>query len=967
MMKKLSNLFLGIFTCLIATISLQAQPSVNVNWKAVGPDNFSGRSKTVLVDRQNSNRIFAGSAGGGLWISNNSGTTWNRVSKFEAVAVNALAQDENGTLYIGTGESTTAPSGVPAPFGVNQSGYADSYYGIHGNGVYKMISTDSFALLEATEEWKEVNSMAYDETNHVLYAACDEGLLYSEDYGETWDFAKSGNNTLKINGIEVKACKGVVAFADFDRANRASKAYLSTEGPSRFNSICGNNLIDENAYCIKLGISPSDPNYIYAAALSSKGELINFYLSENKGSSFRIILPGGSTLIDMFQSGSQNICIAVYPNNPKHILIGGYPSLWEGQDIQENAYYSFTRLVSNYGTNAIYFDPNDENTAFLATDMGIDKTMFTDGVMTAYSQKRKNFASAQITSMSIGHNGSILAGTVENGTLHISREGNTEQTASMLIGPGFNAGNLLSVLNTSALYYATTYGQCYRKASLTSDAVDAGSWYGSMMVSTFGSNKYPNWSYTIRKQKTTAHASLSPMAMWETTYDPDATEDVVFKADKRYNQFDSICVKSNTANYPMWMLAPKDMDTDDTTRDKSCVVKDRVQNRLFVGAGGYVADKKPYGASIFMAKGALDFTTPPTWYRIFFTLDSTENVTNICVSEDGKHLFASTHSSATGFHTVYRFSGFNTARDSATLTYGSTDGTHITINPSYKLDCKKIYATNTDFITSVYVNPYDNDKLILTFSSGDIVMSENATAAGDTVTLALNSKTGNGLPSEAAFYTALVLKCDAENANNTVTSDMAMIGTEEGVYYTENFNSSDPDWYAVSDGIDSKVPVIKLIQQRQNTEDVESHFYSKSYVHDSAVIDTVIVPFKGVSNHGWVYAATYGRGIFCTDAFGVKGMKVQPNKTKLASEGLHIYPNPTRDQANISFTLQHDANINVSVYDISGRKISSKNIGRCIAGENHVTLPCASLSTGVYFIRIKGGEQAQNGKLVIVK
>ncbi|MBO4282292.1 MAG: T9SS type A sorting domain-containing protein [Bacteroidales bacterium] len=966
MMKKLTNLFLGTFTCLIATISLQAQPTVNVNWKAVGPDNISGRSNTVLIDRQNSNRIFAGSAGGGLWISTNGGTTWNRATKLEAVSVNALTQDENGTIYIGTGEATTSPAGVPAPFGVIQSGYTGSYYGIRGNGVYKMISTDSFALLEATADWKEVGRLAYDEVNHTLYAACDEGLQYSTDYGETWEFAKAEGSALKVSGVDVKACKGVVVFSDLDRTNRVSKAYLSTDGPDQFKSICGTNLITDKAYRIEMAIAPSDPNYIYASAIGTNGHLINFYLSEDKGKTFRIILPGGSTLIDLFQSGSEDNSLAVHPNNPKHILIGGSPYLWEGQDIQENTYYSFTRLVSNYGTNSIQFDPNDANTAFLATDLGIAKATFTDEIMVSYSSKRKNLATAQITSMSVGHNGALLAGSVENGTLYISTEGNTEQTATALTSPGYNAGNMLSVLNTSALYYSTSYGQCFRKASTSSDAVEAGGWYGGMMVSTSGSTKYPNWSYTIQKNNTYTHASLSPMVMWETTYDPDAKEKVVFTADKRYDQDDSICVKSKTANYPMWILAPIDMDTDDSTRAKGCEVTDFVQNRVFIGAGGYVADKRAYGASIFMAKGALDFTTPPTWYRVFFTLDTHENVTNLCISEDGNHLFATTHSKATGFHTVYRLSGFGTARDSATLTYGSSDGTSITINPSYKLDCQKIYATNTDFITSIYVNPYDNDKLVLTFSSGNIEMSENATTACDTVALVLNSKTGNGLP-EGAFYTSLVLKCDADNANNTVTSDMAMVGTEEGVYYTENFNSTDPDWYAITNGIDSKVPVIKLIQQRQNTVDVESHYYAKSYIRDSAVIDTVIVPFPGVTNHGWVYAATYGRGIFCTDAFGVKGMKATESKARLASGGLRVYPNPTRDQANVSFTLQHEANINVSVYDLSGRRISSRNIGKCAAGENQVTIPCTSLSTGIYFVRIKGGENVQNGKMVIVK
>ena len=971
-MKKLTNLLLGAVTCLLATTSLQAQPQINFKWNAAGPDNISGRSRTVIVDRQNSSRIFAGSAGGGLWISANGGTTWERAAKLDAVCVNALVQDENGTLYIGTGEGINSNSyapGVKAPFGVNQIGYSATQYGIRGNGIYRMVSRDSFELLQATSDWKEVNRLAYDETSHTLYAACDDGLQYSTDYGQTWKQAKAGSSALNLNGIDVKVQNGVVVYSELDRTNRVSKAYVSNSGPENFKSICGKDLIATDAYRIELAVAPSNSNYIYASAINTKGKLVNFYLSTDCGNSFRIILPGGSTLIDMYNgSGFTNNYITVFPQNPKHILIGGYPYLWEATDIQEGSYYSYVKLLSNYGTNDICFDPSDSSVAYLATSMGIARCTFNDGVMTSYNQRKKNFATAQITEMSVGHNGAILSGSVDNGTFYISTKSNTDQTAQLFTGAGYSGGALLSVLNTNALYYATTYGQCYRQASLSSDPVDAGSWYGSSMVKSVGSNKYPQWSYTAQKDNTRAHPTLSPMVMWETTNDPNATETVTFKADKRYNVGDSICVKSKTANYPIWQLAGVDMDTDDSNRVKSCNVTDPVQNRLFVGGGGFVESaSKVYGAPIYMAKGALDFTTPPTWYRIFFTIDTNEQVTRLCVSEDGNHLYAATFSSQTNYHNIYRISGFNTARDSATLSFGNSMGKVIDRNPSYGLDVAKIYSTNIDFITSIYVNPYNNDQLIITFSSGDIEVSSNPTTANDSVALALNSKTGDGLPSNGAFYTAIVLKCDADNAHNKVTSDMAMIGTEEGVFYTENFNSTDPQWYPVYDGIDSKVPVIQLFQQRKKTETIESHYYNKSYIGDSAVIDTTILIFEGVQNHGWVYAATYGRGIFFTDAFGQKGLDVASKKTVARSEGLDIYPNPASKQATVKCSLKKDAQVSLRIFDISGRNIATLQAGKRLAGENEFTINCSSLSTGIYFIQVRADGQTQNGKLVITR
>jgi hypothetical protein len=966
-MKKLTNLLFGAITCLLASSSLQAQPTINFSWKAAGPDNVSGRSRTVLVDNQNSSRIFAGSAGGGLWISNNGGTSWQRAEKLEAICVNALVQDENGTLYIGSGEGINSGSnapGVKATFGVYLAGYQAYSYGIRGHGIYKMVSKDSFELLEATKDWKEVNRLAYDNANHTLYAACDDGLQYSTDYGTTWKRAKANGKELILNGMDVKTERGVVVYAEMDRTEHVSKAYLSSTGPEGFSSICGKDMIADNAYRIELAIAPSDTQFIYASAINTEGDMINFYLSDNMGKSFRIILPGGSTLIDMYNnSGFLYNSITVFPENPKHILIGGYPYLWEAQEIQENTYYSFVKLVANSGTNAISFDPNNKDVAYLSTNIGIAQCTFTNEVMTSYVQRKKNMATSQITSMSVGHNGAILAGSVDNGTLHISTKSNTEQTANSLTGASYSGESMLSVLNTNALFYATTDGQCFRQASTTSDPVKAGDWYAGMMVSSFGSDKYPKWkNYILPEKKKPTHSSLSPMVMWETTDDPNATEEVVFKADKHYEVGDSVCVKSNTAGYPMWVLTDKKMDKDSTWK-----TIDRVQNRIFIGGGGFAESNAVYGAPIYMTKGGLDFTTPPTWYRIFFTTDTTEQVTKLCVSEDGNYLYASTFSMRTRFFNVYRFSGFNTARDSATLSFGTSQGKIIKPNPSYKLDYAKIYSTNTDFITSIYVNPYNNDELIMTFSGGDVMVSSNATSANDTVALTLTSKNGNGLPDNAAFYSVVVLKCDADNANNKVNSDMAMIGTEEGAYYTENFNSNNPDWYLVDNGIGSKVPVIQLIQQRHFTKDIESHYYAQSYIGDSAIIDTTVVPFEGVTNHGWIYAATYGRGIFYTDAFGQKGLSLPSKKASVHHAGLDIYPNPTRSEATVSFRLDKDAQVSVRIFDLSGRNISTQQIGQRLAGENTFTLRCADLSTGIYFIQIKGGEQVRNGKLVVTK
>ena len=80
-----------------------------------GPDNVGGRTRAILVDRNNKNIVYAGSVSGGLFKSINRGNTWDRVNAFaDVLSVSCIAQTKNGTIYVGTGstfESSIANGG----------------------------------------------------------------------------------------------------------------------------------------------------------------------------------------------------------------------------------------------------------------------------------------------------------------------------------------------------------------------------------------------------------------------------------------------------------------------------------------------------------------------------------------------------------------------------------------------------------------------------------------------------------------------------------------------------------------------------------------------------------------------------------------------------------------------------------------------------------------------------------------
>lgn len=153
-----------------------------VKWRNIGPFR-GGRSVTATGVVGNINTYYMGTTGGGLWKTEDMGTTWSNISdgyfKTGSVGAVAVAESDPNVVYVGMGEH--AVRGVMTH---------------HGDGVYK--STD------AGKTWKK---MGLDLTQHIsrivihpkdpniVYVAA-QGALYSKsqqrgiyksmDGGLTW-------------------------------------------------------------------------------------------------------------------------------------------------------------------------------------------------------------------------------------------------------------------------------------------------------------------------------------------------------------------------------------------------------------------------------------------------------------------------------------------------------------------------------------------------------------------------------------------------------------------------------------------------------------------------------------------------------------------------------------------------------------------------------------------------------------
>lgn len=83
--------------------------------------------------------------------------------------------------------------------------------------------------------------------------------------------------------------------------------------------------------------------------------------------------------------------------------------------------------------------------------------------------------------------------------------------------------------------------------------------------------------------------------------------------------------------------------------------------------------------------------------------------------------------------------------------------------------------------------------------------------------------------------------------------------------------------------------------------------------------------------------------------------------------GLRTYPNPFNAQTTIEYDLPTSANITLSIFDITGRKIETLLDGYQNAGSHQIIWNAHDYSSGVYFYRIQTGNLNQTKRALLLK
>jgi hypothetical protein len=88
-----------------------------------------------------------------------------------------------------------------------------------------------------------------------------------------------------------------------------------------------------------------------------------------------------------------------------------------------------------------------------------------------------------------------------------------------------------------------------------------------------------------------------------------------------------------------------------------------------------------------------------------------------------------------------------------------------------------------------------------------------------------------------------------------------------------------------------------------------------------------------------------------------------PEKTSL----LYNYPNPFNARTQINYELSHTADVSIAIYDILGRRLQDITVGRQEPGLHAYTWDARELPSGIYFYRLRAGDDKFVRKCMIIK
>ncbi len=263
-----------------------------LEWRLIGPYR-GGRVTTVTGVADNPMLYYMGAAGGGLWKTENAGTTWENVSDkhFEVGTIGAVAvaDSDHNVLYVGTGESPIR--------GVTTS---------HGNGVYKStdagkswahIGLDKAGQISRIKIHPQDPDVAYIAVQGAIWGPSEErGIFLTEDGGKTWTHVLKVSESTGASDLAMDPTNPRILYAAMwnhwrnpwfiHSGGEDGGIYKSTDGGDTWAQLEGG--LPKLVGKIGVDVSASNPDRVYAI-VEAEPEKGGLYRSDDAGETWKLI------------------------------------------------------------------------------------------------------------------------------------------------------------------------------------------------------------------------------------------------------------------------------------------------------------------------------------------------------------------------------------------------------------------------------------------------------------------------------------------------------------------------------------------------------------------------------------------------------------------------------------------------------------------------------------------------------
>ncbi|MEM1262789.1 MAG: glycosyl hydrolase [Pseudomonadota bacterium] len=368
-----------------------------MEWRSVGPALMAGRIADIAIDPNDQSTWYVGVGSGGIWKTDNAGTTWTTIFDNEdAYSIGCITVDPNdsSTLWVGTGENVSGRH-VGYGAGVYRSrdggtswenlGLEDSehigmirvdprdsnvvYVAAQGplwsgggeRGLYKTtdggetwdkILGDGLGNDESDDAYTGVSEVHFDPRDpDVLYAVSWQrfrnvavlmdggpgtGIHKSTDGGATWRRLASGlpSENLGKTGIAISPQNPDVLYATIELANRTGGFFRSSDG--------GDTWEKRNEY-ISGGTGPHYYNEIFA----SPHQFDRVYQMDVQ---MHVTNDGGENFENLSHESkhSDHHAMAFDPEDPDYLLVGTDGGLYESFDLGETWRFAANMPITQY-------------------------------------------------------------------------------------------------------------------------------------------------------------------------------------------------------------------------------------------------------------------------------------------------------------------------------------------------------------------------------------------------------------------------------------------------------------------------------------------------------------------------------------------------------------------------------------------------------------------------------------------